>query len=77
MSAPDWRDVFAEAIRLAERPILEGYAESVLAAIAERGYRLYRDHDYQRVGLASHLKCARCGQRNDGLTPHSSCEGGA
>lgn len=91
MSAPDWRDVFARALHDARNNPMEwdrealggaidGYhklGDAILAAIAARGYRLHRDHDYQRVGLASHLKCVRCGQRNDGLIPHSSCEGGA
>ena len=82
-TAPNWRDVFASAIRDCDEDTYEAEADAILAAIAERGYRLHRDHDWMPTGsLSSRVlglgeKCRRCGVEKPGLSDGTSCEGGS
>jgi hypothetical protein len=71
MSAPDWRAVFADVLRT---PVPGGslteIAENILAAIAERGYRLHRDHSFP----GPNQPCERCGAIYGGIAAIMSCE---
>jgi hypothetical protein len=99
MSAPDWREVFAGVLQYAanearrytwqddvDDEMARAAADAILAAIAERGYRLHRDHDWVPnpdpilTALdypAMPRKCVRqgCGVLSGGLRDHASCEG--
>lgn len=93
-AAPDWREVFARAIFTVEpgiRPWRDARedcqicADAILAAIAERGYRLHPDHDWRPFQGPEFLfdepvsRCSRCGMFGPGLanTNFDSCEGPA
>jgi hypothetical protein len=90
MSIPDWRDVFADALDLEndskDTNRRAASANAILAAIAARGYRLHRDHDWKHNPdpiLAAldfpkiPMKCGRCGILSGSLRDSASCDGPA
>jgi hypothetical protein len=72
MSAPDWRAVFADVLKAHSGSTRELQADAIVAAIAERGYRLHRDHSFP----GPNQPCERCGSIYGGIAAIMSCEGG-